>query len=136
MLFGGDMSDAEKRSAVSSLAHGLSVTFVGSSKFRVGSAVVHARFCSANACAPDKYKFNINPNTLSADYELWVCGAAALYYLMPISFVRGIYQDPNAYNDRLHPGIKVVSVDAAAHRVTYATGGVSSSLSPYLRAQI
>ncbi len=130
------MSNSEKRAAVSSLAHGLPVTFVGSSKFRVGSAIVHTRFCSVNARAPDKYKFNLNPNTLSADYELWVCGIAALYYLMPISFVRGIYQDPNAYNDRHHPGIKVVSVDAATHRVTYATGGVNASLSPYLRAQM
>ena len=47
---------------------------VGTAKFRIGRWVVHTRYCSENVSAPEKYKFNINPNTLSADFELWICG--------------------------------------------------------------
>jgi len=94
--------------------------------------VVHVRYCSPNANAPVKFKFNINPNTLSADYELWVCGSATVYYLMPISFMQGIYDNPNSYIDRRNPEIRVVSVDTDSHTVTYASGGVSSSLRSYL----
>ncbi len=130
------MSAAEKKSALLAIANGSSVSSLGKAKYRVGGSVVHVRFCSQSPRAPEKYKFNINPNTLSADYELWVCGSAALYYLMPVSFMRGIYDDPNTYEDRHHPGIKVVSVDTASHTVTYASGGVGSSLRQYLSAKI
>ena len=101
-------------------------------RFLIGKSVVHVRYCSPNANAPGKFKFNINPNTLSADYELWVCGSAMVYYLMPISFMKGIYDTPNSYVDRRHPEILVVSVDTHAHTITYASGGVGSSLRGYL----
>jgi len=86
--------------------------------------------------APDKYKFNINPNTLSADYELWVCGSADIYYLMPISVMREIYENPNTYTDNTHPEIRVVSVDAYSHFATFASGGTGTSLKPYLKATL
>lgn len=130
------MSAAEKKSVLLAIGNGSSVLSLGKAKYRVGGSVVHVRFCSQSPRAPEKYKFNINPNTLSADYELWVCGSAALYYLMPVSFMRGIYDDPNTYEDRHHPGIKVVSVDTVSHTVTYASGGVGSSLRQYLGAKI
>jgi hypothetical protein len=130
------MNNADKSAALARVAKGATVFFVGKAKVRIGKSVVHVRYCSSNATAPGKYKFNINPNTLSADYELWVCGSAEVYYLMPISFMRGIYDHPNAYVDRLHPEIRVVSVDTHAHTVTYATGGVNSTLKGYLCATL
>jgi len=130
------MSTIEKNAALAKIANGTAVASAGNAKARIGKSVVHVRYCSRNLSAPDKFKFNINPNTLSADYELWVCGSAALYYLMPIAFMRGIYDNPNTYIDRMHPEIRVVSVDANAHTVTYASGGVSSSLRGYLCATL
>lgn len=130
------MNAAEKKAALLAIASGSAISSLGKAKYRVGGSVVHVRFCSPNPRAPKRYKFNINPNTLSADYELWVCGSAALYYLMPISFIRGIYDEPNTYEDRRHPGIRVVSVDTASHTVTYASGGVGSSLRQYFGATI
>ncbi len=130
------MSTTEKKSALLTIANGSSVSPLGKSKYRVGSSVVHVRFCSQNPRAAEKFKFNINQNTLSADYELWVCGRSSLYYLMPESFIRRIYDDPNTYQDRHHPGIKVVSVDITSHTVTYASGGVNASLVQYLRVNV
>ena len=89
-----------------------------------------------NIRAPEKYKFNINPNTLSADYELWVCGNASVYYLMPISLMQSIYQNSNTYVDRMHPEIRVVSVDIHTHMVAYASGGIKSCLKSYLGATL
>ncbi|MGC9326733.1 MAG: hypothetical protein ACP5I1_03790, partial [Candidatus Hinthialibacter sp.] len=108
----------------------------GKSKFRIGGSVVHVCFCSENGRGPEKYKFNINPNTLSADYELWVCGSAQIYYLMPVALMREIYDNPTTYVDRMHPEIRVVSVDTGAHFVTFASGGVGTSLKAYLGAVI
>jgi len=108
----------------------------GRAKVRIGRSLLHIRYCSPNPNALARYKFNINPNTLSADYELWICGSAAVYYLMPMSFIQSIYDNPGTYVDRAHPEIRVVSVDADAHSVTYACGGVSSSLRKYLSATL
>ena len=130
------MSKAEKDIALAKIAKGQSIVSIGKSKFRIVSCIVHVRFCSTNVRAPEKYKFNINPNTLSADYELWVCGSASVYYLMPISLMQSIYRNPNTYVDRMHPEIRVVSVDIDSHMVTYASGGVKSSLKDYLGATL
>lgn len=131
------MSEVEKQSALLAIANGLYVVSLKKSKWQVGHSVVHVRFCSHNPrAAAGQFRFNINPNTLSADYELWVCGSGSLHYLMPVSFVRGIYDDPNTYEDQHHPGIKVVSVDAMSHTVTYASGGVNASPRQYLGAKV
>lgn len=130
------MNKAEKKDALAKVAKGATITPAGRAKFRIGKLVVHIRYCSPNASAPEKFRFNVNPNTLSADYELWVCGNATIYYLIPISLMQGIYDNPNSYVDRMHPEIRVVSVDAHSHTVTYATGGVSSSLRGYLCATL
>jgi hypothetical protein len=130
------LSASQKHAALKAIANGAPVVTAGKAKVRVGKSVVHVRFCSENARSPGKFKFNINPNTLSAEYELWICGSADTYYFMPVSFIRSIYDNPSTYEDRHHPGIKVVSVDAPSHSVQYATGGISASLKAYYRARL
>ena len=125
-----------KQATLQQIAGNSQVVFVGNAKARIESRVVHFRYCSENRAAPGKYKFNINPNTLSADFELWICGVPQHFYLMPISIVRGFYQHPEAYIDNHHPNIRIVSVDAEQHRATYARGGMSADLSQYFRASL
>jgi hypothetical protein len=130
------MNETEKAAGLAKIADGVAVAPLGKSKYRVGAWVVHVRYCSQDKGQPERFKFNINPNTLSADYELWVCGNAAVYYLMPISFMRDIYSHPDGYVDRMYPGIRVVSVNTKTHTVTYASPGVSGRLKPYFRAKL
>ena len=40
---------------------------VGRESYRLGNAVIHVRYCSPGK---GNYKFNINPNSLRANYEL------------------------------------------------------------------
>ena len=130
------MSNTEKNAALAAIGNGVKPVSAGKSKFRIGQKVVHVRFCSEDAAGSTKYKFNINPNTLSGDHELWVCGSAKTYYLMPVSLMRSIYEDPNTYVDRAHPEIRVVSVDIGTNTVTYASGGTYKSLREYLNARL
>ena len=104
----------------------------GRAKYRMGLHVIHVRFCSPDRFASPHYKFNINPNTLSADYEVWICGDANTYYLIPIQLMRRIYCDPESYVDSRYPEIRVVSVNAGTNTVTYATGGRTVDITPYL----
>jgi len=87
----GRVSKTEKYSALAKIANGKPASSIVKSKFRIDDTVVHVRYCSTNMKAPEKYKFNINPNTLLADYEMWICGSATTYYLMPVAFMREIY---------------------------------------------
>lgn len=131
MLTMTTLSEAEKAKALARLASGIPLHSRGRSKVEVGGLVIHTRFCSANDSAKGKYKFNINPNTLSADAELWVCGSGDAYYLLPIALMWSIYEDPLTYVDHTHPEIRVVSVDAASHTITYAAGGKSVTIAKY-----
>jgi hypothetical protein len=112
------------------------VEYTKNAKVRIGKSIVHFRYCSSRPGARWKFKFSINPNTLSADYELWICGNAAVYYLIPISFMKDIYDNPDTYADRKHPEVRPVNVDTYSHAVTYAKGGVKKSLKPYLCATL
>lgn len=130
------MSTLEKLSALIHASRGVPPVSIGGSKYRLEHNTVHARFCSRDKGRSTKFKYNINPNTLTADFELWVCGAAATYYLLPVALMQTIYNDPNTYVDRMHPEIRVVSVDTGAHTVTYARGGKFKSIGQYLNAQL
>jgi len=130
------MSADVKRSVLATIAGGATLSAAGRSKKRIGNNVVHVRFCSVDSGAPGKFKFNINPNTLSADFELWICGEASDYYLIPISFIHNIYDNPSTYQDKRHEEIRVVSVDTHGHSVMFAAGGVCASIRPFLRATL
>ena len=118
------------------IANGTTVEYTKKSKVRIGKSIVHFRYCSTKPTARWRFNFNINPNTLSADYELWICGKAAVYYLMPISFIQDIYDNPDTYALRKNPEIRPVSVDTYSHTVTYAKGGVKKSLEAYFGATL
>ena len=130
------MSEKEKQTVLNAIAAGSPVTRCGRAKYRVKGRVVHVRFCSTSSPSPWQHRFNINPNTLSAQYELWICGSAQNYYLMPIEFIKTIYRNPLAYRDRYHEDIIVVSVNSVLHTVTFAAGGQSESLEPYFAASL
>jgi hypothetical protein len=132
-----EFREREKHSAIRHLSSGKSVADVGRAKYRIGGAVIHVRFCSQDRRASAKYKFNINPNTLTADYELWICGSSRVYYLIPIGHIKAIYDDPTGYPDRHHEKtIKVVSVDTGVDRVTFGAGGKNRSLTSFRSASL
>ncbi len=121
-----------KLTVLKKIGNGINLTKAsGPSNYWVGHKKVHARFCQTNDRSPQLFKFNINPNTLEADYELWICGEVGLFYLLPISVMKSIYDDPNAYLDYHHPEIRVVSVDVAKDKVTYKTGGGKLDIAQY-----
>src|SRR3990172_11623155 len=102
------MNDEIKREVLNKVLSTDDWIYIGKDKYRFNNVVIHARFCSNNIRAPYKYKFNINPNTLRANYELWICGSPEIYYLLPNSIICEFYNSPNAYVDKRHPEIKIV----------------------------
>ena len=112
------------------------VKSVGNAKYRINNAVVHVRFCATGLARPSHYKFNINPNTLSADYELWICGSRQIYYLIPIAAIKQLYSHRSAYVDGHHPKIRAVSIDVHNHLVKYASPGLSMDLKKYLQGTL
>ncbi len=78
-----------------------------------------------------RYPFDINPNTLTADFEVWICGYQDRYYLVPSQLVQAIYNDPDSYVPRRRRDTRVVTINWWTHTVQYAKGGQSRDLSPY-----
>ena len=126
-------SDKVKRIVLDRISAGEDWAPSGRTKYRKGLHVIHVRFCSTDRFGSPHYKFNINPNTLRADYEVWICGDANTYYLIPIPLMHQIYHTPESYADSHHPEIRVVSVNASTNTATYATGGRTMDITPYLR---
>ena len=101
----------------------------GKATYSVGDRLVHVRYKSPSVNM--RFPFNISRTTLKADYELWICGDEKAYYLIPMEIIRKMYDDPNAYHDKMHPNLTVVTCSTADDKVTYATGGTSIYLSQY-----
>jgi hypothetical protein len=105
----------------------------GKATYRVGLQVVHVRFCSTDRVRSSHYKSNVNPATLRSHHEVWICGDADTYYLLPLSVVQKIYDDPRTYIDRRHPKIRVLSVDTERHEAVYGAGGLRLDLKPFFQ---
>lgn len=125
------MTDAIKASVLDRIGHGDPWRSVGGPNYRFAASLVHVRYKTS---AP--FSFGVNPATLRAEWELWICGVPDLYYLLPITTVREMYDAPGAYVDARHPEIRVVSVDTDHHMATFARGGLSIDLRGYLRGKL
>ncbi|MHB1425874.1 MAG: hypothetical protein ACYC3I_22140 [Gemmataceae bacterium] len=115
------------------IAPGETVRRWGREIYRMSGLNIHARYCAPGT---EHYKFNLNPNTLRADFVLWICGSAEHWYLIPINVIRQMYDHPAAYPDNLHADIRVVTIDTQSQRVTYAAPGISLDLTPFFRATL
>jgi hypothetical protein len=122
-----------KHRVLSSISTTSQFLLIGRDSYRIGGVLVHTRFCSPGK---GKYKFNINPNSLRSDYELWICGTTSDWYLIPTHEIRKIYNHPRAYPDGHHPNIRVVSVDVLTNECGYASPGVKLDLSSYFRGKL
>ena len=129
------MSREVKNQALARIANGRTVRFVGSAKWNIGNQIVHVRFRTSPK-SKEIFSYNINPNTLGADFELWICGGVESYYLFPIAIMKDIYSDPDAYVDRRHPEIRVAEVDTVTHQLLYGCGGKTQNVSKYFRATL
>jgi len=125
------LNDEQKEIVLKKLAANSNYKSQGRSKYLINNEIVHVRFCSFDKRDNSRFKFNINPNTLSSDYELWICGSSEIYYLMPIKILKEIYENPNTYIDRHHPEIRVVSLNSRENKVVYASGGQFLDLTLY-----
>ena len=124
-------NDVIKRTVLAQIAGQSGIRPSGRATFIIQGKKVHVRYCS-----PPTYKFNINPNTLRADYEVWICGSENYYYLIPIEVIRRMYSDPQVYVDSWHPKIRVVSVKSKADEAMFAAGGRTVDLTPYRGARL
>jgi hypothetical protein len=102
----------------------------------VAGSVIHIRYCSPSSSGNAHFAFNINPNTLTAENELWICGDVETYYLIPTPVLRQVYEHPDTYTDSRHPEIRVVSVDISRDKMTYAVGGQSLDIAMYFNRSL
>lgn len=128
------MSQAAKEQALRRVFGSENWKKTGRAKFSAGGPEVHTRYCSPSSSDSDQYKFNINENTLSADFELWVCGDDKNYYLIPMNVIEEMYNHPDAYTDSYHPNMTIVSVYTDKHEAMYARGSTKIGLEKYHRA--
>lgn len=122
-----------KESVLGRIANNGVISFMRNAKWRIGPKVIHVRFRSSPKSGA-VFSYNINKNTLTADFELWICCDADTFYLFPSQIMRDIYEDPDAYVDRHHPDIRVAEVDTQVHRLLFGKGGKSLDASPYFRS--
>lgn len=83
-----------------------------------------------------KYPFNINDTVLTADYEVYVCGTDALYYMVPIDLVKTMHADPAAMPDYRNPGYTIIDIYPDEEQIIYGTGGKSLNVSKYRNAAL
>jgi hypothetical protein len=129
------MGPNAKEQVLQHLADGRSVVRLPKAKAKIGQNVIHIRFTAKGKRGGPVWSFGINPNTITADYELWVCGSPGIYYLIPQATVREMYDDPKGYPDKAHKGIRVADVNTKTHECKYARNR-QISLAPCFNAAL
>ena len=113
------------------LANGKSTYDFGKHKVNVAGKTIHWRKKSFPRKNPSKFPFNINPNSLSADYELFICGDEKNYFLLPKELVKMMNSHPNAYPDRRNPGYTIITIDIRYSEAVYASPSIALNLMSY-----
>jgi hypothetical protein len=107
-----------KREVLQKLANGRTVEWLPKHKVRIDNYVVHTRCCTGSE-KQRSYSFGLNPNTLTANVELWICGSAERFYTIPTEVLHAIYLDGHTYPDRTHPKIRTVAIYLRTHECKY-----------------
>jgi hypothetical protein len=108
----------------------------GREKWLVGEDIVHVRYRSGPVKSGATYAYNINPNTLTADYEVWICGSPECYYLIPMRVIRTIYNHPEAYVDWTYPERRVADINVNNDQCRFAREGKTMDFSSYYCATL
>jgi hypothetical protein len=119
-----------KETVLTKIANGQPISWQPKSKAKIGEKVFHYRLKNFAANGSDKFPFNINPNTLTADFEVWICGSENTFFTVPIEIIKEIYNDPDTYtNSNENQGnIKTLTVDSYHNIVKYGRNGKQISL--------
>ena len=71
---------------INKIADGRQVSPLPKNKVKIDNKIFHYR---QDKYHPNgKYPFNINPNTLSADFEVWICGDENIFYAIQINEIQ------------------------------------------------
>ena len=123
-----------KQTVLQKVASGGTFIPLPKAKWRIGDSVVHVRYRSYPKSDGQSFAFNINPNTLSAEFELWICRDCEIYYFSPIVIMKKIYSDRDTYVDKTHPNIRIAEVNIRSHRILYGRGGKALDGSEFFQA--
>lgn len=130
------VGDTAKFQALRQIARGAAVRPFGRSKVQIGNKVIHVRFRStAKTLGGAVWLFTLTPSTLTADYELWICGSALHYYLIPKAVIERIYTDPSERPGYTQNEIWTAEINSRTHSWLRAKGK-SVDLSGYFKAQL
>jgi hypothetical protein len=129
------MNQQAKKEVLSSVAGQHACKPYGRAKWKVGGNIVHVRFRSDPDLDGVSYFYNINPNTLTANFELWICGDSSKYYLIPIDHIRTIYHNPEAYGDSWHQEMRVAHINTLNHKASFSRDGNTLDFAPYFCAK-
>ena len=109
---------------------------IGKNKVEIDGYTIHYRLKNHDKSFSSKYPFNINLNSINADFELWICGSDTSYYLVPIEKIESMYWHPMAYVDKHHPNIRALTVNNWNDEVIYASPSVKFDLKPYKNIEL
>ncbi|MCO5234265.1 MAG: hypothetical protein M9888_11080 [Chitinophagales bacterium] len=118
---------------LSKLAGGQRITTIKRSLVRINGLLVHYRMKSQASDGASKFPFNINPTTLTADFEIWICGSEEIYYVIPKTIIKKIYDDPDTYTNKTpnQEDIKTLTVNTFANEVAYGRNGKKLDIAKY-----
>jgi hypothetical protein len=111
-----------KLTVLNEIGGGLPIEETGEDRWDLGGFhELHVRFASSRGWTG--YPFNINSNTLIAQYEVWICGHESEWYFIPMEDISKLWRCEGAYPDRRNPGCQILNIDPYNnHKLGYATG--------------
>lgn len=124
-------------SLVRKVADGSPVVEIGRSKYRVGDgATIHVRLHRPIASSSRNFWFDLNPSSLSVDYDIWICGNASMFYVVPQDVIARLYDDPEHYRNKRHPQIHPVHVYVETHEVRFARLGKREQIAKFFNGTV
>jgi hypothetical protein len=126
-------TDQHREKVLAKIATGNNPRKIGGVSYDIAGKTFHIKVVTGKK---KKYPFNINDTVLKADYEVYVCGTSDLFFVVPISIVKMMHEDPNSMPDYTYPGYTVVDVHPMENKIIYGTKGKAIDIGMYRNATL
>lgn len=126
-----EKTDPHRKKVLDKIADDDEYRQIGRVSYDIAGKIFHIKVVTGKK---KNYPFNINKTVLKADYEVYVCGTSELFFVIPISIVKKMHEDPNAMPDYRNKDYTVVVVKPLENKITYATKGKAINIGIYRNA--
>ena len=129
------LSDQIKEQVVEVIARGDEFRQIGATTWLAREKKLHVLYSTGSSVNTKIYSFRVSPNALGADYVVFICGSAQIYYILSTSTIEKMFYHTDAIREFTYPEMRTIKIRPEDSLIVYTTDGKALNIRSVFRAR-